>query len=400
MPTASAATPVISANFRRWSAHEGIRVAAIILALIMTVGESTVAYAYGFDWRHLLFALAQVICVLIMPRFAKTGAGLTLLLAAAVPLLPFQTSGMLRLSVIAAVIVLGYENTVLGALAGLAAGMMTSWSLVRMFGLPIDWMLRPSQLMNLAYYLGFTVLGVALRHVAAAQRLRSALELSRLRERTAARLHNRICNDLTSLVLRIDRCAGDQTTATTTGNGDDPDGPDDVNDAGVAELMAVRAGLVETLGDVRQVIASLQTDTEQESNGLNRADDFNEELQRRIQHQRQRLEGLGIHGDVLCADADGELLSAEGRDLALEAVDELFGNIARYASPEVGYTFVAQRDATTLTISVADTPRHNAMTGNGSGMARLRQSVEAIGGSCAVESSPGTWFCQLRIPYA
>ena len=398
MPTASAATPVPSAN-HRWDAYEGIRAAAIVLAMIMTVGEATVAYACGFDWRHLLFALAQVICVLMMPRLAKTGAGLTLLLAVAVPLLPFQTSGMLRLAVIAAVIVLGYENTVLGALAGSTAGMMASWSFVRMFGLPIDWMLRPNQLMNLAYYLGFTVLGVALRHAAAAQRLRYALELSRLRERTAARLHNRICNDLASLVLRIDRCAGDMTattvatTATATATGD-------YGGAMVAELTAVRAGLVEALGDVRQVIASLQTDTEQESNGLSRADDFNEELQRRIRHQRQRLEGLGIHGDVLCADVDGELLNAEGRDLALEAVDELFGNIAKYASPEAGYTFVIQHDAAMLMIDVADMPRHNAMPGNGSGMARLHRSVETIGGSCAIESTSGTWSCQLCIPYA
>ncbi|OZG66494.1 sensor histidine kinase [Bifidobacterium eulemuris] len=349
---------------------------AIALAVAITMGEAAVAYAYGFAWGHLSYALVMVAAVLAMPRWPMAAAILVLIADMIAPMLPFHTSGMLGLAVIVALAAIGYRHTIVGLCAAVLAGCAESWSFVTMFGLPASRMLAPNQLMNLVYYAGFAVLGVLLRQAVHAERLRHELRLSRWREATAARLHDRICNDLSCLVLRVDQI----------NNGEDQN------------LAGIRQGLADALNDVRAVVSALESPHTRDAAVL-RVDDG---LQARLQGHVGRLADLGIQGEVLCADGIEEGLDEQGRNLALSAVDELFGNIAKYASPEDGYTFVIQRDAATLTISVADTPNHSKAPsgGGGSGMARLRRSAEALGGSCVVESSPEAWSCQLRIPYA
>lgn len=350
----------------------------IALAAAITMGEAAVAYAYGFDWHHLAYALVMVAAVLAMPRWPMGAAILVLLADMAAPVLPFHTSGMLTLAVIVALAAIGYRHTVAGLCAAVLAGCAESWSFVTMFGLPAIRILAPNQLMNLVYYAGFAVLGVLMRQAIHAERLRHELRLSRWREATAARLHDRICNDLSCLVLRVDQIS----------NGEDQ------------SITDIRQGLADTLDDVREVVSALDSPRARDM-AVPYGDD---ELRSRLQGHVDRLSDLGIQGEVLCADGIEEGLDEQGRNLALSAVDELFGNIAKYANPEADYTFVIQRDAAALTISVADTPNHNKApdggSGGGSGMARLRRSAEDLGGSCTVEISPETWSCQLRIPYA
>ncbi|MBT1172758.1 hypothetical protein JS528_05200 [Bifidobacterium sp. MA2] len=216
--------------------------------------------------------------------------------------------------------------------------------------------------------------------------------LSRQRERiaTANHLHNAICNDLTYLLF-----------ITEQQNRDDPD------------IVEMKSTIRRTLADVRAMIASLESDAQEIGESLpsagaeERSGDEGSwnDLQDAISGHDGRLASLGFAGGSLPSIPREvwEGIPAPIRRFTISALDELYGNIAKYANKDRGWC---------VSLCVVDGMLHmkssNVIRGDAgaaepllsgrSGLKRLRKLAAPLGGHVQVSSEDGRWLCAVDVP--
>ena len=205
-------------------------------------------------------------------------------------------------------------------------------------------------------------------------------ERTLLRDLTVARrLHDYACNEISNTMLLLDELqphAGQEQ-----------------------ELALARRLSSNALGHVRAAIGTLeQTQSTQE---VVPSPDTGNRIREYVSEQASVLSALGFEGTVIIAD---ELHIPENNaDTLRGLIRELFGNIAKHADKDFGYTITITSDDRNLSIMQCDRPQPDRPTGTtaerqGTGLRRYRSMVNRLGGQWAQQYDGLLWTLDIQIP--
>lgn len=217
----------------------------------------------------------------------------------------------------------------------------------------------------------------------------------------AARLHDATTNDLSYLIMSIDRLMSESPSQGKS-----------------MDLPLLREVAQRALDQTHDVIAVLsrqnvgvtqvpQFHSHRAGEGIasDRAGRFDAEIKR---HQRE-LAALGFRGEVIVTDPSDLLSRFDEKtiQLARSLLEETFANIAKHADRGQEYVFAMQVRQDGLHISVADVPakmpegesaESPKSLGMGFGVSHLRQSIAQSGGWLRTREEDGYWSCLAYIP--
>lgn len=477
----------------------------VILASLLILDAGVHAYLVGFEPLPATTMLLAVGAVMLVHRLPATGAVAVILIDAAAVWLPvaFKTS-FLQVAVLAALVVLGARRPWLAVAAVAIRVINAPLHALTMTGALPYWADDPLAMANMygsgvLFDLMVVLIGVLLARAGRARRLRDELDRARERELVADRLHDRICNDLSLLVLHLDgrlgerpegRPDGDDAGNTAVygaeGGADSPaadehceaDSADANEHCGIGdgtaddperrELIWLRDELSATLAQTREVIvvlrgghgdgrppldsrsssihasgdgASAQRDGTFDALGpsvpggvsgasAQRDGAFDScrptvpasgdgrtalpydgagqaaMIGRQVGEWQRRLERFGLRGEIMIGRPTPKAMDRERFMLVTGLIDELFGDIGRYADRTVGYTFAIGWTAAAFTLSAADKPRpelaiaSRAPVGTGTGLARYATAVRQAGGDWRLTCTHDEWSLSIRLPAA
>lgn len=220
--------------------------------------------------------------------------------------------------------------------------------------------------------------GIALRAFQEqAQRLRLA-ELQAERVRLSARLHDRVCNDLSYVLLYSERDADWQR---------------------MANAAQYRDVLQQALDEVRHVIMVLDgAATDDETASAPSAVGDVARLTASVDRQESRLAELGFAGTAQRFVDSAVMLDRDDESLLLDLIRETFTNISKHADPKIPYFFALSMAPGKATISVTDTARAQHASGPGTGLDRMERRVKARHGTFSVTDTPERWSMMLNVP--
>ena len=207
-------------------------------------------------------------------------------------------------------------------------------------------------------------------------------ERTLLRDLTVARrLHDYACNEISNTMLLLDElqpCAGQEQ-----------------------ELALARHLSSSALGHVRAAIGTLeQTQSTQE---VVPSLDTGNRIREYVSEQASVLSALGFEGTVIVAD---ELHIPENNaDTLRGLVRELFGNIAKHADKDFGYTITITSDDRNLSIMQCDKPKPDRSAGTvteherqGTGLRRYRSVIDQLNGQWDQQYDGLLWTLEIQIP--
>ncbi|PLS31332.1 2CS histidine protein kinase [Bifidobacterium margollesii] len=221
------------------------------------------------------------------------------------------------------------------------------------------------------------------------------------RERAALRIHDSISNDLAYLIMRIDQ-------STTTNEA--------MNDRAPEALSDLREVAVTALNHTYEVIDALEDDARSgNSSGVFagtvddvgdavRGADLGKSLWLIVENGDGRLHSLGFRGDSWLDDSGVVRIGRNQRTLVESFVAEVYGNIARHASPEGGYAVRICVKDDELVVTVSDRPKDDSgdssvvIARSGRGMRSHEALFRSQGGSLTVDSRDGFWAMTAVIP--
>ena len=215
--------------------------------------------------------------------------------------------------------------------------------------------------------------------------------------RVAQHLHDFTTNDLSNIILLIDR--------ERHGDGTDPQHP------ASETLDTIRNLACDALRQTRKVIITLEQPYDGSAEQRSADTGIEQALFELVDEQQDILESLGFDGTVVIPDHHLPIADPRDGRLVVGFLKELFGNVARHADPTRGYTVVITAGDGWLTITVSDSPllrdvsdssdaEQTHARGTGSGLARYRAAIESRHGTWSLESLDSQWTLGVRIPLA
>ncbi|OZG68997.1 sensor histidine kinase [Bifidobacterium eulemuris] len=215
----------------------------------------------------------------------------------------------------------------------------------------------------------------------------------------AARLHDSTTNDLSYLIMCIDKLLAERHT-----------------DMGISDLSLMREVAQRALDQTHEVIAvladddvsrldsdRLKTEPTKERTSCDAFAWMNDELDRR----RKELSALGFHGETIMVDSPVDLNRVDEATMRLlhTLLREIFANISKHADPERGYVVAVSANGDYAHVSVADAPAADrcpssepTALGMGFGLPHLRQLIEEQGGTVRIRDEEGYWSLSAKIP--
>lgn len=357
--------------------HPWLIVLATIFGVPLLLEDTYWLFHFNEGMPQLLIMLAQIAGVVAL--CVKPVAGSYLIVAAmlAVDLTSYVTSSSALFVLFLALAVAGYTSFPEGA----------ALTCVTIIGHATAAVLYSGELWSndlLIYVLECAFcccLGMALRwkqdrdaHVEAERTL--------LRDLTVARrLHDYACNEISNTMLLLDElrpCAGQEQ-----------------------EFDLARRLSSNALHHVRTAIGMLeQAQPAQEGTSSLDADNTIREY---ASEQASVLSTLGFEGTVIIAD---ELHIPEGKTDTLRGlVRELFGNIAKHADKDFGYTITITSDDRNLCIMQCDRPKPDCPTGTvaeherqGTGLRRYHSVINQLNGQWDQQYDGLLWTLEIQIP--
>ncbi len=200
--------------------------------------------------------------------------------------------------------------------------------------------------------------------------------------RIARDLHDHTTNDITDMMLLIDRYRL---------------APGSVS---AAELKALRTIADDALQHTRQAIATLEEEPPQvPKSALDVTVASRRHLSDDIAKHRARLQRIDSSGDVIITGAIDTLNNSDTVFIA-DFLRELFGNIAKYADSTQRYVMLIAVSQDRVTIDITDHPRQDGVSleGRHSGLAYYRERVQNMHGDWNVREERGQWVLHASVP--
>jgi signal transduction histidine kinase len=176
-------------------------------------------------------------------------------------------------------------------------------------------------------------------------------------------------------------------------------------------FATIRSAAVDALDHTRRAIVILEEGTmshSRQSNSMSTSsasmpplatDEFGNTLSELIDRQEEMLSAIGLRGTVLITGSFTHIDMAS-QTLISGIVRELFGNIARHASPSEGYAMTIGMQHHQCSIQVSDVPAQGEKNGQGlgTGLQRYHQAIEHRHGEWDIKSSPDHWSFMAIFP--
>lgn len=377
-----------------------VRMPLLVIASIIVVIDtvSTIMLACG-DWSEQI-GLPQYLLTIILaiatlsmawaPIYGSLAVLVIRCAIACIPTLALSLSPAFVINVIAAMVVLAIQDSLIAAVAITLAGVGTACIATITDTLHLDieygWALL---------FLSLTAIDIVLLVAAAAQhRVRSERKQSERRRQTdrahtMIALHDDVANRLVSASLML------------AGDGCPHDAMHDEIRRNVDEALANTRRLVSMLNE-DTTIADTATSASTPTTAADGTPRWLSQLQRAIHHETTRLEQLGLHGIMLIPDTALHALTDDRTTLMVAFVRELCANIGKYADPDGGYVIAIREHADHITITASDTSRAEtdgaAGRSTGLGLTYYANALTDIGGSIEVSESDRQWSLLAVMP--
>lgn len=392
----------------------------IALSLCMIGAACNDAWFHGLRLIPFAQTLCGVAAVMLLPRFPTFGATALVVSAMAADWLPFRpmTYASHLLAIGVALIVLGYRRAPIGFAAALAMPvnrLLFLWTTAGIAPFHADRAML--DLMGYATDIGdhlvFVVTGLLLARMVREARDQERMRRLRDREMVADQLHDRICNELSLVVMRIDDhlacAAGDDVSGCTERDGSE-NGGTEAGETPDAVLGGLRGELMDTLTHTRATIAALRrfpAGTEPSDAGVPQPE-RDGLIRDAVALWRRRLDDAGVHGEIILPGTDLPELDDDRFRLLRGLIDKLFGDIGKYADPASAYMVAFGWSADRITVSATDAPRTGAAdTADGrtadpttgrSGLDRYAVAVRRLDGTWSIGRSAGEWSLHCALP--
>lgn len=351
-------------------------------------------------WIGLLFAILLLVCV-ACPFDGNIMVGIAWCVIFPLPVdLPMSVSVVIA----EPLIVLSYQRTWCGITLAIVVTASRTAQLAWQQGLPdrlnikgmasvLPWIVMPS--------LACVGIGLLLNwHHREGQRESEARNRAKSLE-LAARLHDATTNDLSYLIMSIDRLMSEN--------------PSQGDSMGLPQLREVARRALDQTHDVIAILSSRDTEasrTEEfrqhvvgEGVVTDRIGQFSVEVER----HRRKIAALGFQGEVIVTDPSDLLnrLDEGTAQLVRSLLEETFANIAKHADCKQGYVFAMQVRPDGLYMSVADVSADEVIDGStgsaktlgmGFGLSHLRRMIGQKGGWLRTREEDGYWSCLAYIP--
>lgn len=351
-------------------------------------------------WIGLLFAILLLVCA-VCPFDGNIMVGI-----AWCAIFPMPVDLPMSVSVVIAepLIVLSYQRTWCGIALAIVVTASRTAQLVWQHGLSdrlnlkgmtsvLPWIMMPS----------LTCLGIGLLlnwHHREGQRESEARNRAKSLD-LAARLHDATTNDLSYLMMSIDKLMSEN--------------PSQGDSMGLPQLREVARRALDQTHDVIAILSSQDDEASRigelhqhvvnEGAVPDRMDQFGVEIER----HRRKVAALGFQGEVIVTDPHDLLnrLDEGTAQLVRSLMEETFANIAKHADRRQGYVFAMQVRSDGLYVSVADvsadevadeSTESTKTLGMGFGLSHLRRMIGQKGGWLRTREEDGYWSCLAYIP--
>lgn len=379
----------------------------VALACAFCVSADTVIESYTGPvqddrtlWMGLLFAILLLVCV-VCPFDGNIMVGIAWCVIFPMPVdLPMSVSVVIA----EPLIVLSYQRTWCGIALAIVVTASRTAQLVWQHGLPdslnikgmtsvLPWIVMPS--------LACVGIGLLLNwHHQEGQRESEARNRAKSLD-LAARLHDATTNDLSYLMMSIDKLMSEN--------------PSQGDSMGLPQLREVARRALDQTHDVIAILSSQDDEASRtrefhqhvvnEGAVPDRMDQFGVEVER----HRRKVAVLGFQGEVIVTDPYDLLnrLDEGTAQLVRSLLEETFANIAKHADCRQGYVFAMQVRSDGLYASVADvsadevadrSTESTKALGMGFGLSHLRRMIGQKGGWLRTREEDGYWSCLAYIP--
>lgn len=272
----------------------------------------------------------------------------------------------------------------------------------------LDGIIRPTGIMGAgsAYtFIAFIVIGAGIGHGFRinAQHIKEHQKNITLRHnmQIARELHDHTTNDLTNIIMIINKRLEDNNTSIT-------DNTSDRISNQTKELLTIRDLASNALHHTRQSITTLDSTyilSDTKSTQINSSQNFkNKEkhIEEEIEEQKNRIEDMGYYGEIITIGNINTLPEHIERFL-IDFIHELFGNITKHSDPKYEYTLLISTTDNQVTLELSDKPVHEPnekmhMKGMNSGLKRYSAIITAMNGTLEVRTK-GIWSMHAAIPF-
>lgn len=258
-----------------------------------------------------------------------------------------------------------------------------------------------------AVYLGRMIEGHRVRMMTRRSRM-----LRRRVGKATAPLHDVACNDLCYALQRLDAIRPKVS-------GEDAHALAEVRDVLEESLQTTRASMTALHG-----IGERSSDGGAGGNAVNDADDGATssdcacadraattaepswrrlDIAKLVQRHERKLEALGFRGvGLVNADCATLAMDAEAAAVVTGLINELFGNVLKYADSSRGYSFTCGMDGSQLCVELCDAPGGSAepvmVRSTGAGLAHYARELRLRGGDLMLCDDGGIWSVVARVP--
>ena len=272
----------------------------------------------------------------------------------------------------------------------------------------IDGIIRPTGIMGAgsAYtFIAFIIIGAGIGHGFRinAQHIQEHQKNITLQHnmQIARELHDHTTNDLTNIIMIINKRLEDNNIPITDKT------PDNISNR-TKDLLTIRDLASNALQHTRQSITTLDStftlsDTKSTQIHTSQNNDKKEKLiEEEIEEQKNRIENMGYHGEIITI-GNMDTLPEHIQRFLIDFIHELFGNITKHSDPKYEYTLIISTTNNQVILELSDQPAHEPnekmhMKGMNSGLKRYSKIITAMNGTLEVRTK-GIWSIQASIPF-
>lgn len=393
-------TRTIRSINHRWTAIISITICGFL------INDEAHLLAHDTAPIQVLVTAAVVGALLLMVPYPRFGAWGTILASAIAYLLmpiPVLFAGVFSLPMYLAVGVLSYRNLAQGILATVCTvtiDLCTAYASGRLHLLSLS-----NITLMVAVHAFACVIGYSLHWREQGMQTMFRLREAHTREAAAHRLHDSIANRLSYAMMHIDAYLDPNH---------DTNNPDE-------EIMVLREILAQTITDTHKLIEEMDSGQTTDGGSLHapstavapspdRPDHspshHNRQWLRRmrmvIDEEQSRLVKLHIKGIAVLPESTNRIMSDVNERLLTDFIRELFANVAKYANPESGYTFILSADDDAVRLSLSDCAKQPIQrhSSTGHGIRYYDAALRRAGGTCTVRDEDSSiWSITAYLPY-
>ncbi|WP_140445583.1 MULTISPECIES: hypothetical protein [unclassified Bifidobacterium] len=272
----------------------------------------------------------------------------------------------------------------------------------------LDGIIRPTGIMGAgsAYtFVAFIIIGAGIGHGFRinAQHIKEHQKNITLQHnmQIARELHDHTTNDLTNIIMIINKRLEDNNIPITDKT------LDNISNR-TKDLLTIRDLAANALQHTRQSITTLDStftlsDTKSTQIHTSQNNDKKEKLiEEEIEEQKNRIENVGYHGEIITI-GNMDTLPEHIQRFLIDFIHELFGNITKHSDPKYEYTLIISTTNNQVILELSDHPAHEPiekmhMKGMNSGLKRYSEIITAMNGTLEVRTK-GIWSIQASIPF-